>query len=119
MDKLRRFFWNIGISPNRETLLIVGAILITCLVVVVFGFFPAMTSNRLVRVLFVLIAVPGVVIVLGSAYRPLSWGLSDKQGRDKIEKETTIKILRRWLSQAPTKESTRESGKGSASDTKE
>lgn len=96
MDKVRRFLWKyLGVTLSWETFFIVGAVLLSCIAVFVLGFVPAFSSNRILRVLCYLATIPGVIIVLGSCYRPLSWGLSNKKERERIEREVALGQLKK------------------------
>lgn len=89
MNKVRRFLWtNLGITLNRQTLFVSGAVLITCIAVVLFALAPA---GSLLRFVLILIALPGIAALLGSIYRPLWWGVSNKKARAKLEVEVSLK----------------------------
>lgn len=97
MNKVRRFLWtNLGITLNRQTLFVSGAVLITCIAAVLFALAPA---GSLWRFLFILIGLPGIAVLLGSAYRPLWWGVSNKKERAKLEVEVSLK---QWEAHAKT-----------------
>ena len=89
MDKVRRFLWtNLGITLNRQTLFVSGAVLITCVAAVLFALAP---TGSLLRFVLIILALPGIAAVLGSIYRPLWWGLSSKEERAKLETEISLK----------------------------
>ncbi|BCL84416.1 hypothetical protein ccbrp13_68810 [Ktedonobacteria bacterium brp13] len=93
MNKLREPFWKLGIALNWTTFGLTVCILVACVSVCIFGFFPAWAQNRIVRILLVLLMIPAMVVVFGSLYRTMMWGFSDKKGRAQIEKEMAVKIL--------------------------
>jgi hypothetical protein len=93
MEQLRKYLSRWGIVLNRTTLGISLCVLVTCAAVFTFVLFPAWGQYQWVRILLVLLAIPGLAILFGSLYRPTMWDISDKKGRTQIEKETAIKIL--------------------------
>lgn len=93
MNKLREPFWKLGIALNWTTFGLTLCILVACVSVCIFGFFPAWAQNRFVRISLVLLMLPALAVVFGSLYRSTMWGLSDEKGRAQIEKEMEIKIL--------------------------
>lgn len=98
MDRIRRFLWkNLGITLDRQTYLIIAAVLISLTVLFIFGFVPAVTHNRLLSILLFVLALPGLAVIFGGIYLPLSWGLSNKQERRNIETEVGLKQLRKHV----------------------
>jgi hypothetical protein len=96
MNKLRNILWkNLGITLDKRLFFIVGIVSISCIAAIFFGRLSASTNNSLFHVLFVLALIPVVAISLGSAYRPLMWGLSNKSERKEIEQEVALKQLKR------------------------
>ena len=96
MDKLRNLLWKtLGITLDQKTLLIVGVVSLSSLAAIVFGILSASTNNSLFRLLFIITLIPVGAILLGSAYRPLMWGLSNKSARKEIEQEVALEQLKR------------------------
>jgi len=91
MEKIRRFLWkNLGITLDRQTLLITGIVVLSFTVAIVFGLLANTTNNSLFRLLFLITIIPGGIIVIGSSYRLIAWNLSDKEGRAEIEREVAL-----------------------------
>ena len=96
MNKLRNFLWkNLGITLDKQTLIIIGIVSISCIAAIVFGVLATSTNSTLFRVLFVLTVIPAGTILCGSVYRPLMWSLSNKSERQKIEQEVALEQLKR------------------------
>lgn len=103
MEKVRRLLWNIGLVPNKETLIFVGIALVSCLAILVFGVLLAITHDPLFGTLIVLVSLPAFIISLGGSYRLINWTLSSKEERASIEKEMAVQLLRSW-NQGQTKQ---------------
>src|SRR5258708_5330728 len=96
MEKIRRFLWkNLGITLDRQTLLITGIVVLSFTVAIVFRLLANITTNSLFRLLFLITILPGGIIVMGSSYRLIEWNLSDKEGREEIEREVALGQLKR------------------------
>jgi hypothetical protein len=96
MDRIRRFLWrNFGVTLDRETK-IVGSIVIICLLAaVVFSILFARTHASFFLLLVVLSTAGAGTFAFGGSYRAMSWGLSSKEERKKIEEEVALEQLRR------------------------
>jgi len=96
MDKVRRFLWkNFGVTLDRETRIVGSIVVLSMLAVVVFGILLAITHATFFLLLVVLISSAVGIVAIGSCYSSLSWSLSSKEERKKIEEEIALKQWKR------------------------
>jgi hypothetical protein len=96
MDKVRRFLWkNFGMTLDRETRIVGSIVVLSILAVIVFGILLAITHATVFLFLVVLSASAAGTVAIGSCYSSLSWSLSSKEERNKIEEEIALKQWKR------------------------
>lgn len=96
MDNVRRFLWKyFGVTLDRETRTFLSIVLVSCLAAIVFALFFVLTRSSFFLLLTVLALSAGGLVLLGNSNNAFSWGLSNKEERQKIEEEIALKQLRR------------------------
>jgi peptidoglycan/LPS O-acetylase OafA/YrhL len=96
MNRIRRLLWKyLGMTLDRETLVVIGVVVLCCVATIVFGILSAHTNSFVFRLLAFIAAVPLVLITLGGSSRAMFWSVSDKRERAEIEKDVALEQLRR------------------------
>lgn len=96
MHRIRIFLWKyLGMTLDRETMIVIGVVIVSCVATIVFGILDGITSNPVFHVLAFLSAAPAVLITIGSSYSAVNWSLSNESERKEIEENIALKQLRR------------------------
>ena len=103
MNKMRWLFWNLGIIPDRTTVILVAIGLAGLLAMIIFGILLAVTHNTLFEGLLLLALVPASILMPGGSKLTASWIFASKEERAHIEQERARLLLRSW-SQAHSSE---------------
>ncbi|GLV60503.1 hypothetical protein KDH_73220 [Dictyobacter sp. S3.2.2.5] len=97
MNRLQRLFFMAGAVPNKQNYIVLGVMIASFALTIIFGLLAMSYNILLWRLLFVIVGVPGMTLVLGGSYRLIDWSLSTKQERARIEKDGASKLVRGWL----------------------
>lgn len=96
MEKVRRLLWKqFGITLDHETQIVGAAIGIGLVGLIGFGIAFAITHSTLFLLLAIVSAAAPSMLAFGGSYDAISWSLSSKEQRKKIEEEIALKQLRR------------------------
>jgi Ni/Fe-hydrogenase subunit HybB-like protein len=96
MNKIRDFLWKyLGITLDRKTLIVIGIVVLSCVLTIVFGILSENMNNSVFRVLAFVAAIPIVLIIVGSSNNVARWSLSGKNERQEIEEKIALDQLKR------------------------
>lgn len=97
MNRLQRLFFMAGSIPNKQNYILLGVIIASVVLTIVFGALAITYNILLWRLLSVLAFFPAVILLFGGFYRLMDWTFSDKQERARIEKEEASRLVRGWV----------------------